>query len=164
MCFGPVPHTYSTWSCKTGKWSDLPVFLIHASNWKKYRRLLDHEAISKRFGHPPTIDEPERLDYQSSWNSRSKKGPRKPNYFSSGQCSLVQSGPYLENTGMGQCLPSSPKTWRRFFRQPRLKPFLSAPWRNTGERTASERAHGPHQHGSGVFPLPSLQPKPENRQ
>jgi len=45
---------------------------------------------------------------------------------------------YLEKTGRGQYFTSSPKTWRKFLLKPRLKPFLSGPWRNTGARTASE--------------------------
>lgn len=49
--------------------------------------------------------------------------------------------PYLEKTGMGQYFFSSPKTWRKFLLKPRLNPFLSVPWRNTGERTASEGTH-----------------------
>lgn len=48
---------------------------------------------------------------------------------------------HLEKTGIGQYLASSPKTWRKFLLKPRLKPFLSVPWRNTGERTASGRTH-----------------------
>lgn len=48
---------------------------------------------------------------------------------------------YLEKTGIGQYFASSPKTWWKFLLKPRLKPFLSVPWRNTGERTASEGTH-----------------------
>lgn len=40
--------------------------------------------------------------------------------------------------GTGQYLASSPKTWRKFLVKPRLKPFLSGPWRKTGARTASK--------------------------
>lgn len=47
---------------------------------------------------------------------------------------------HLEKTGIGQYLTSSPNTWRKFLLKPRLKPFLSVPWRNTGERTASVTA------------------------
>lgn len=61
------------------------------------------------------------------------------NYFIIIWLSLVECWPHLEKTGMGQYFTSSPKTWRKFLLTPRLKPFLSVPWRNTGERTASER-------------------------
>lgn len=42
---------------------------------------------------------------------------------------------------MGQYLTSSPKTCRKFLLIPKLNPFLSVPWRNTGARTASEETH-----------------------
>lgn len=62
-------------------------------------------------------------------------------HFFRQMCSDDFESPYLEKTGIGQYLASSPKTWRKFLLKPRLKPFLSVPWRNTGERTASERTH-----------------------
>lgn len=71
------------------------------------------------------------------------------------------SRPHLENTGIGQYLPSSPKTWQRFLLKPRLKPFLSAPWRNTGERTASEGTHT-HTHTISAWRCSILQAKPES--
>lgn len=76
---------------------------------------------------------PERLLFLVA--ATSSAPPLRIHFVQSGCCSPPA---HLEKTGTGQYLASSPNTWRKFLLKPRLKPFLSVPWRNTGERTASE--------------------------